>query len=61
VTALRVVSAYACKCERCGHEWTAAEVPERCAKCKRLYWNAKPGELKRGRPAGKKKPRKVKS
>lgn len=50
MSAYRKIKAYACKCERCGHEWTAVELPERCAKCKRLYWNAKPGTLKRGRP-----------
>lgn len=56
MTALRVttrkVNVYACKCERCGHEWEAVgKEPERCASCKRKFWNAKPGELKRGRPA----------
>ncbi len=31
-----------CKCERCGHEWTAKNAsPLRCAKCKSPYWNIK--------------------
>lgn len=50
MTPLRVVKAFACRCERCGYEWQAAEKPDRCAGCRSPYWNVKRGVLRRGRP-----------
>lgn len=35
---------WACKCERCGHEWQSigAVPPLRCADCKSPYWRTLP-------------------
>lgn len=35
--------AWACTCERCGHEWTTLkdQLPKVCPKCKALTWNKK--------------------
>lgn len=32
---------YACRCERCGHEWITRtkEIPIVCPKCKSPYWD----------------------
>ena len=59
VTALRVVTVkgYFYTCERCGYKGKAFEEPKRCGKCRSPYWNIPRGTLKRGRLAGKKKPR----
>jgi len=41
---LITVKAWACKCERCAHKWTAAskKPPARCAACKSPNWNRPP-------------------
>lgn len=35
------VTEYACKCERCGHEWISRKLIKACAstRCKSLYWD----------------------
>lgn len=45
---------YKCRCEAtdahgvvCGHKWKSDEIPDRCAKCKRLTWNASDKRRKR--------------
>lgn len=48
-----------CKCERCGHRWTAmAQAPPvACAACKARRWNVAP-RWRRADIARRKKPRK---
>lgn len=39
-----LIQMYRCTCDQCGHRWTSAGKPLRCASCKSPYWN-------KGRPA----------
>lgn len=49
------VDAYACTCQRCGHQWTttAEAPPTRCAGCKAALWDRAPrwsrGDARRAR------------
>lgn len=45
------VSAWACTCQRCGHDWTSTgDLPTACPGCKSRYWKTAAGEVPRGRP-----------
>lgn len=45
----RRVRVFDCRCERCGHEWRAASLPDACAKCKSKSWNVAEGSVPLGR------------
>ena len=53
------VSAWACTCSRCGHEWTSLgeELPRKCPGCTTAAWSypldpRKPGRRKKAPPGG---------